>query len=152
MNKPHSMPFRSKEHQKKTRANLPVGALVYCRIIVASRDMEPELACVSVKGKREGFGPLEGGYMFNSTSGLARDCLSENSPVLNELGKYLAYEVAVGVNGRIWVNSTTPWNTILVANAIVTSQNMTPPQIQLMTAQVVKQKPPPVVTVDMFGA
>lgn len=72
---------------KKNRADLPVcfcciaskeqvGSLVYCRVKVASRDMEPELSCMSVKGKREGFGPLEGGYMIKCDTCLAREYVS----------------------------------------------------------------------------
>jgi hypothetical protein len=35
--------------------------------------MEPELSCMSVKGKKEGFGPLEGGYMVKCDTCLARE-------------------------------------------------------------------------------
>ena len=29
---------------------LPVGTLVYCRIVVANRDMEPEVSCKAPQG------------------------------------------------------------------------------------------------------
>eukprot|EP01127_Copromyxa_protea_P017046 TRINITY_DN5162_c0_g1_i1.p1 TRINITY_DN5162_c0_g1~~TRINITY_DN5162_c0_g1_i1.p1 ORF type:complete len:234 (+),score=23.52 TRINITY_DN5162_c0_g1_i1:15-716(+) len=124
---------------KKNRADLPVGSLVYCRVKVASRDMEPELSCMSVKGKKEGFGPLEGGYMVKCDTCLARDCLAEDSTVLNALGASIPYEVAVGVNGRIWVKATTIENTILVANCILNSQHMSPEQTQSMVQSMVRQ-------------
>jgi exosome complex component RRP40 len=50
-----------------------VGNLVYARVTVANKDMEPELACVSTQGKAEGFGPLIGGYMFKCDTKLVRE-------------------------------------------------------------------------------
>jgi exosome complex component RRP40 len=37
--------------QRRNRPNLAVGDLVYARVTVASRDMEPELACTDASGK-----------------------------------------------------------------------------------------------------
>lgn len=37
--------------QRRNRPNLAVGDLVYARVAVASRDMEPELACTDAAGK-----------------------------------------------------------------------------------------------------
>lgn len=123
---------------KKNRLNLPIGSLVYGRVTVASRDMEPEIQCLSAHGKKEGFGPLVDGFMFQCSTGLARDCLAEESFILNELGRVFAYETAVGINGRIWVNSTTTLNTILIANAIQNSAFLTPEQITTMVNSLVK--------------
>ena len=58
---------------KKNRAPLKVGSLVYARIIVANKDVEPELSCVNSTGKADVYGPLNGGYMFKSSIGLARE-------------------------------------------------------------------------------
>lgn len=107
---------------KKNRANLVQGSLVYARMLVANKDVEPEIACRGVSGKSEGFGPLNDGYMFKCSTGLARQCLASDSVVLNEIGKYLPFEIAVGVNGRIWVNSTSTANTTVIANAILNSE------------------------------
>jgi len=124
--------FSMEGAHKKNKLNLAISSLVYCRVTVASRDMEPEVACVSSQGKKEGFGPLVDGFMFQCHTGLARDCLAEDSHILHELGKHFPYEVAVGINGRIWVNSTSPFNTILIANAIQNSAYMAPEQISQM--------------------
>lgn len=35
--------------------------------------MEPEIECLSAHGKKDGFGPLTDGYMFQCSSGLARE-------------------------------------------------------------------------------
>jgi exosome complex component RRP40 len=52
---------------KKNRPNLQVGSLLYARVILANKDMDPELSCMSVRSKAEGFGELYGGYMFKCT-------------------------------------------------------------------------------------
>lgn len=42
-----------------------VGDLVYARLLVAGKDVESELVCVTSKGKKEGLGILPaGGYLF----------------------------------------------------------------------------------------
>jgi len=127
---------------KKNRLNLPIGNLVYCRVIVANRDMEPEVSCVSAQGKNEGFGHLQDGFMFQCSTGLARDCLAEDSVILNELGKHVPYECAVGINGRIWIKSTSNLNTIKIANAIQNSTYMKPDQIVSMVNALVKLPDP----------
>lgn len=37
--------------QRRNRPNLAIGDLVYARVAMASRDMEPELACTDAAGK-----------------------------------------------------------------------------------------------------
>jgi len=69
---------------------------------------------------------------------LTSSCLSEKSIVLNQLGDHIPFEVAVGVNGRIWVNSVNAAMTILVANAIQNSERLTDAQTEAMVATLVK--------------
>jgi exosome complex component RRP40 len=57
---------------KKNRPNLLTGSLVYCRVSLANKDMEPELECMATSGKGEGFGELKDGYQFTTSLGLAR--------------------------------------------------------------------------------
>lgn len=77
--------------------------------------------------------------MFRTRAKLTLSCLAEDSAILTTLGSYLPYEVAVGINGRIWVKATTTENTILVANSILNSQHMTKEQIQAMVQTLLKQ-------------
>jgi len=39
---------------KRNKPNLKVGALVYCRVAVANKDMDSELSCMGKKGGKEG--------------------------------------------------------------------------------------------------
>jgi len=49
-----------------------VGDLVYARLLVANKDMEPELVCIDSNGRSSGYGVLRGGYMIHTSASLAR--------------------------------------------------------------------------------
>ncbi|KAL7621175.1 exosome non-catalytic core subunit rrp40 [Parahypoxylon ruwenzoriense] len=111
---------------KKTRPNLNPGALVYARVCLANRHMDPELECVSPStGKADGLGPLNGGMLVDISLGMARRLLMRKSVeegkvvVLEELGSAgLAFETAVGRNGKIWVNSESIKAVLVVGRAV----------------------------------
>ena len=52
-------------------------------------------------------------------------------------GKYLAYEIAVGANGRVWVKSASVGKTIMVANALRNAEYLAPERAEAMVAQLV---------------
>ncbi|KAK8204975.1 hypothetical protein IWZ01DRAFT_441224 [Phyllosticta capitalensis] len=120
---PHT-PFATLPHlafenaTKKTRPILTSGAIVYARVAAASKHMDPELECLSATtGKADGLGPLKGGMVFDVSAGMARRLLmpagkkdgEEGGPgrvvVLEALAERVRFEVAVGRNGRVWVDS-----------------------------------------------
>ncbi|KAK9773367.1 putative Ribosomal RNA-processing protein 40 [Seiridium cardinale] len=111
---------------KKTRPQLASGALVYARVSLANRHMDPELECVSATtGKSEGLGPLVGGMLYDISLGMARRLLMRKSveegkvAVLEELGSAgLAFETAVGRNGKMWVNSESIKTILVVGRAV----------------------------------
>lgn len=111
---------------KKTRPQLASGALVYARVSLANRHMDPELECVSATtGKADGLGPLVGGMLYDISLGMARRLLMRKSVeegklvVLEELGSAgLAFETAVGRNGKMWVNSESIKTILVVGRAV----------------------------------
>lgn len=149
---------------KKTRPVLAPGALVYARVSLADRHMDPELECVSAAtGRADGLGPLgvtttgtaantttasgtgntggsgSGSGMMTSSSatgtvfdvslGFARRLLMARSreegavAVLEMLGGEeggggLAFETAVGRNGKVWVGSESVRTVIVVGRAL----------------------------------
>eukprot|EP00042_Codosiga_hollandica_P016723 m.43577 g.43577 ORF g.43577 m.43577 type:complete len:241 (+) comp46750_c0_seq4:1-723(+) len=117
---------------KRNRPMLEIGALVYAKVTLANKDMEPELACTESSGAAQGLGPLVDGYMFACTTGLARRLLSSDSTILSALGRRFQFEVAVGMNGRVWVKSGTAQHTIIISNYISASEHMTATQIDAM--------------------
>ncbi|KAI3338043.1 hypothetical protein F4824DRAFT_488931 [Ustulina deusta] len=111
---------------KKTRPQLTHGALVYARVCLANRHMDPELECVSpATGKADGLGPLVGGMLYDISLGMSRRLLMRKSveegkvAVLEELGSAgLAFETAVGRNGKLWVNSDSVKTVLIVGRAV----------------------------------
>lgn len=125
---------------KKTRPVLSAGALVYARVALADRHMDPELECVvgAAGGRAEGLGPITGpGCAFDVSLGFARRLLMARSReeggigVLEMLageddelatqgggGGGLAFETAVGRNGRVWVGSEDPRTVVIVGRAL----------------------------------
>jgi exosome complex component RRP40 len=95
---------------KKTRPQLKTNDLVYAKVVSAQKNMEVELSCVNPstgKSEPDGLGPLNGGMVFEVSVGLAERLLKkEGVVVLTELGERLqgGFEVAVGKNGKVWVD------------------------------------------------
>ncbi|KAF7124133.1 hypothetical protein RHSIM_Rhsim12G0164400 [Rhododendron simsii] len=126
-----------------TRRNIPkfeVGTLLYVRVVKANTGMNPELSCTDATGKAAEYGPLKDGYMFESSTGLARMLLnSPTCPVLETLGKKLSFEIAVGLNGRVWVNAEDPSTVILVSNAIMNSESLSGLQQKIMVDKLLQR-------------
>ncbi|KAJ2723052.1 exosome non-catalytic core subunit rrp40 [Coemansia sp. Benny D115] len=121
---------------KRNKPNLAVGATVYARVAVANSLMDPEIECYnSHTGKSEGYGELTSGFSFSCSLGLARRLLDSRAPVLTALGGGLPFEVAVGLNGRVWVNAATAESTVLVANAIRNSEFLDAKQCRQMVKE-----------------
>lgn len=111
---------------KKTRPQLVQGSLVYARITLANKHMDPELECMTTStGKSDGLGPLTGGMLFDVSLAMARRLMMAKPleqgrlVVLEELGAAgVAFEIAVGRNGKVWVNSKSVKGTLAVGKAI----------------------------------
>jgi exosome complex component RRP40 len=110
---------------RKTRPQLVAGALVYARVSLANKHMDPELECVSSStGKSDGLGPLNGGMLFTVSLAMSRRLMLPKPleqgglVILDELGAVLAFEIAVGRNGKVWVDSNTIKTTLAIGKAI----------------------------------
>lgn len=104
---------------RRNRPNLQIGDLVYARVVQATKDMDPVLSCVDASGKASGFGQLKGGTYTTCMSSYARILLGQPpAPVLQALSEAVQFEIAVGLNGRVWVDSPSCSTTVLVCNAI----------------------------------
>ena len=87
-----------------------------------------------------GLGPLKEGITFSCSSALARQLLaSPASPVLAALGKKVQFEIAVGQNGRFWINSGKSNMTILAANAIQQTEYQAPAEAEALASKLINQ-------------
>jgi exosome complex component RRP40 len=75
--------------------------------------------------------------VFEVSLGYAEALLSMECSVVNELGKHVAYELAVGHNGRVWVNAPSIKHSIVIANAITNAEFLPLEQVGGMVRQLV---------------
>lgn len=122
---------------RRSRPNLHPGDLVYARVTAAPRDTDPEIVCTVESGQAAGFGHLKNGYLVECSTALARKLLgSPTTAVLSALGAAVQYEIAIGLNGRLWVNAANVTTTILVSQCIIKSEFLTPPQAEILVKRV----------------
>ena len=118
---------------KKNRPNVNVGDVVYAKLVVAAKDAEAELVCVDAYGKKAGLGVLDvDGFVFTVPLHVVRKALSPDCVLLKALGKRIPFEIAVGMNGRIWIRAKSVKATVSLANAISAAEFMTNAQIEAM--------------------
>lgn len=137
---------------KRNKPHLSSGVLLYARVSQIFRNgmmMDPVLSCqvgphdIGVHRKdwmtNEGtYGELKGGTVMKVSLGLARELLRPHNIVLDELAHHgIAFELAVGVNGYVWIHSTQPQYTICIQNAILNSEVLTEPQVRGMVKNLV---------------
>lgn len=124
---------------KKNRPDIQIGDVVFAKLLVASKDMEPELVCVDSHGKENELGVLSSdGMVFNCSLSLVRKLLNPECPLFRLLGQNQAYEIAAGMNGRIWIKAQSVKEMIAVANAILAAEYTVPSEMQKLCAKIEK--------------
>lgn len=105
---------------KKNRPNLKIGNLVYARVSAADPIVDVEIECIDpTTGKDGGFGLLDDGYVFPVNLAYARGLLyNVDHPVLDLLVKRCKFELAIGVNGKVWIKTDELKYTLACAKAI----------------------------------
>ncbi|KAI0056090.1 exosome complex exonuclease RRP40 [Artomyces pyxidatus] len=104
---------------RRNRPNLKVGSLIYARVSLAHKDMEPELECFDAQTRKaEGFGELKGGFVVRCSLKMSRNLLDPSHFLLPLLGSRFPLDAAVGMNGRVWISSKEPKHTIAAARSI----------------------------------
>mmetsp|Transcript_19164 Transcript_19164/g.64202 ORF Transcript_19164/g.64202 Transcript_19164/m.64202 type:complete len:186 (-) Transcript_19164:418-975(-) len=115
----------------RNRPALSLGALVFARLVVAHKDMEPELSCAAPPGVvskdwttgQSLYGELKGGAVFRCRLGVSASLLagSEEGAMAEDLaalGARTPFELAVGANGRLWVNAGSVQDVVRVRNRL----------------------------------
>ena len=87
--------------------------------------MDPEIVCYNPStGKSDGMGELKGGMVFDVTLGMARRLLMAKQreeggiSILEDIAEKLPFEVAIGRNGCVWINSVGTKEILLVGKAV----------------------------------
>lgn len=110
---------------KKNRPVINVGDLVFAKLLVAYKDFESELVCVDSIGKKQKLGALRKGLVFNCGINLARKLRNSDNQLLELIRKqiHVPFEIVIGMNGRIWVNTKHERDTITIANRILAADH-----------------------------
>ena len=122
---------------KRIKPSLAPGALVFARVAGVDRHCDVELSCASAGGaggaapRRDWmtgaalYGELAGGMLVSVSLAHARRLLRPDCALLATLGASLAFEVAVGVNGLVYVRAAAPRTAVIICNAIERSERLT---------------------------
>lgn len=115
---------------KKNRPDIKIGDVVFAKLLEASRDMEPELVCVDSFGKRGKLGVLqEDGFIFTCSLNMIRKILNPQCTLLKLLGNKIPCDVALGMNGKIWLKTKSVKETIGIGNAMLAAEHLTNEEI-----------------------
>ena len=104
---------------KKQRPDLQIGDAVYAKLLSAHREMEPELVCIDQHSKAGNMGPLSSdGYIVTLPQSSVYRLLDVENPLLRTLGKKFPFEIVLGMNGRVWLNTKTVDDTFTLVTAL----------------------------------
>lgn len=103
---------------RRNRPDLREGSVIYARVVAAHRGVDPELSCIAESGKADGLGALKGGRTVVVAASLLPRLLSPASVVLAPLGGHIPYEIAVGLNRRVWIRTAEPRHAVVIANLL----------------------------------
>lgn len=111
---------------KKTRKEMKPGDLIFGQLLVANKDMEPEMVCIDTYDRAVGMGSLpEGGIMFNVSLHVARLIVNPENPFLLNISKKVQYAIVTGFNGRVWVKAKKQSDMVAIMNCILMLEVMT---------------------------
>jgi exosome complex component RRP40 len=124
---------------RRNKPDLEIGTLIYARVTKCSLYMEPELSCQALPGmtkkdwvtKQSFYGELTEGTCIKVSTSFAYRLLLPTCSILSTLGGVVPFEIAVGMNGYLYVKSVN----ITYTNAIV---QILPTLIYLSEKQAVK--------------
>jgi exosome complex component RRP40 len=131
---------------KRNKPELKKGDIVYARVSLAHKDLETELTCTASSGSKKEwssgeavYGKLCNGVVVKMSIGKAKSMLLPDCVVLNTLGRHFSYEVAVGMNGAVWIRAPDIITTIIIRNALLNSEFLDDHQIEAMVDELAKQ-------------
>jgi exosome complex component RRP40 len=84
------------------------------------------------------FGELKGGVLAHVSTGFARRLLDPSCALLATLGQSVPFEVAVGLNGLVWVAAQQPKHAVAVVSALERAELLDETQSAEVAAAVVR--------------
>lgn len=86
------------------------------------------------------YGGLQPGLVLQVSSSAAQRLLRPDCAILSALGRFFSFEIAVGVNGAVWVrNSGSPAELVAIRTAILESVHLDDAQSGLLVEQLAQR-------------
>lgn len=107
-----------------------MGDVVYCMVIRSDKDSDFEVTCALPEDKQgwttggNYLGELKGGFISNVTTCFAKKLMQADDYLTARIGQTIAYQIAIGVNGRIWIESGDNITMIKLKNAIEAAEHL----------------------------
>ena len=105
---------------------------MFARVLAPCRDIETELVCITTALKREGMGVLRStnpSFVMKVPIHHIRRLLSPGSKILPTLGQKFRFEIALGMNGRVWLAAKTFEIVFYIVKVIEKSEKMNTEEI-----------------------
>lgn len=106
---------------KKNRPDLKVGNVLAAKVKIATPFMESSISCVEYANSVI-LGQLENGFVITVSVNYALHLKKSSSSLLYRLGQFVSYEIVVGANGKIWINSASIRTTIAIGSTILNAE------------------------------
>lgn len=116
---------------KKNRPDIKVGNVVAAKVKNATPYMESEISCVEYANSVL-LGQLENGFLITVSLNYALQLRKSDSKLLYQLGQHVPYEIVVGANGKIWINSDSIRTTIAIGSTILKAEHLKEEDISLL--------------------
>ena len=125
---------------RKNKPELVPGDTVYAVVDKLARHCDPVLTCVCGTGggwmtSTAVYGQLAGGALTPVSASYSRRLLDRHCTLPASLGAVVPYEMAVGVNRRVWVKAATPTRTASVVQALTACDGVPPNEVGSVVAQ-----------------
>lgn len=127
---------------KKNKPDIKVGDVVFARVISPCRDVETELVCITSTLKREGMGVLRStnpSFVMKLPTHHVRRLLSPGSKILVALGQKFNFEIALGMNGRIWLTAKTFEIVLYIVKVLERSETMMEKELNQLCEDILSQ-------------
>lgn len=125
---------------KRNRPNLVEGDVVFCQVTreYPRRELHTEVSCLNVDDMKQWttkeayFGHLENGFLFTVPVPYSYCLSSKRCYVLDKCAQRFKYEIAIGLNGRVWVRGANEKETLWIARYIRMCFGLTVPQMEAL--------------------
>lgn len=131
---------------KRNKPELKRGDVVYARVLQANKDYDNVVTCIPSSGTKKEwstgetiYGELQGGTLVQLSINKARRLLLPSNAILKQLGKQFSFEVAIGMNGYVWIKASELSITILIRNILMNADLLNDDiQVEVMMEQMIK--------------